>query len=400
MLILGIETSCDETALALLEARTEHGETLIKRYGDELFSQIEIHKEFGGVFPMLAKREHAKNLVPLLLQLLKKTKLLETGTHGISKQRERITTILSREHDLEKNLINFAEHYQKPEIDCIAVTVGPGLEPALWVGLNFAFALKELWDIPVIPVNHMEGHVLSALLPHTTEKDGFQTLLPVTFPLLSLLISGGHTELILSTGWHNYEIIGQTRDDAVGEAFDKVARILGLPYPGGPEISKYAEIWRTKGNVSTIKLPRPMIASDNLDFSFSGLKTSVLYLVKKIPELTHELKQEIAAEFENAVTEVLVAKTKKAIEQCVPQTLTIGGGVIANKHIRTNMELLAKQYPGITLYLPHQHLTTDNAIMIALAGYLQLTAKKTSAEWEDVRANGNLRLSHGSPSVC
>jgi len=392
MRILGIETSCDETALALIEASAPDGITSVTVEGDELYSQVELHKQYGGVFPMLAKREHAKNLIPLFTALLKKTGHLKKARIELDAEKsEAIKKILFRESELRDAFIEFIHTHERPAIDAIAVTYGPGLEPALWVGLNFAYALKEAWGIEVVPVNHMEGHIVSTLLSQA-DLSKKQTLLPVAFPLLALLISGGHTELILAKDWFTYEIIGETRDDAVGEAFDKVARILGLPYPGGPEISRLAAQFRSSGKIGTIKLPRPMIESDNLDFSFSGLKTAVLYLVKKLPELTNDLKKEIACEFENAVVDVLVSKTKKAIEEHSPQILAVGGGVIANTLIQSSLNVLTEEYSGLKLYTPRLALTTDNAIMIALAGFERLTRKTGLTPYKHVSAHGNLRL--------
>jgi N6-L-threonylcarbamoyladenine synthase len=284
--------------------------------------------------------------------------------------------------------------------------MGPGLEPALWVGINFARALGIAWNIPVIPANHMEGHVISPLL----SKEGMPKA-GVVFPALALLISGGHTELVLIKNWLKYEVIGQTRDDAVGEAFDKVARLLSLPYPGGPEISKLAEEARIAHTTPQIKLPRPMLHTDDFDFSFSGIKTSVLYALRKnyptptldelrspLPKsggagvgfIPDEVKKSTALEFENAVTEVLVAKTQKAIEHYGIKTLILGGGVIANTHIRKSFQKLVEEYPETNLLIPDVSHSTDNAVMIAAAGYLNILA---GAKHSDViTAQGNLAL--------
>ena len=211
-------------------------------------------------------------------------------------------------------LIAFLEKNNKPIFDAIAVTEGPGLEPALWVGIVFAKALSLSWEIPIISVNHMEGHIVSALLELKSEENiNLFNIQEIEFPAISLLVSGGHTELVKINNIGSYEVIGRTRDDAVGEAFDKVARILGYPYPGGPEISALAQIARDE-NINTeneIKLPRPMLHSKDLDFSFSGIKTAVLYMVQKIPNLTEEIKKQIAREFEDSVIEVLFSKTKR-----------------------------------------------------------------------------------------
>jgi N6-L-threonylcarbamoyladenine synthase len=366
MKVLGIETSCDETALALIEV--ENGtETKFKTLGTVIHSQIEEHKPFGGVMPILAKREHARNLVPLLNSLLEKTNLKQEKAVEISaEQRAKIEEILSRENDLVQVFLKFISTVSKPDIDMLAVTSGPGLEPALWVGISFAKALSYVWNVPLIPTNHMEGHIVSVL------KEG-QNLRNFAFPAVALLISGGHTELVLVKNWGDYQLLGQTRDDAVGEAFDKVARLLGLPYPGGPQISKLAEIARSENlKNDEIKLPRPMLHSKDFDFSFAGLKTSVLYLtddLKKENKLDDATRKIIAREFEDAVTEVLFKKTKLALEECGAETLIIGGGVIANTTIRH--KFAEQEKDGVTVLIPEMSATTDNALMIAIAGYMK-----------------------------
>lgn len=403
MIILGIETSCDETALSLIETTEEQTTTGVvphfKILGNTLISQIKVHEQYGGVFPMVAKREHALNLTPLLHKILNESSLLKESdsvTEHISPDiREKITTILNKEQDLSTHLLNFLSRNNKPTLDAIAVTSGPGLEPALWVGISFAKALGVAWNIPVVPVNHMEGHIVSSLLHQDSLKKG-TPLKSLPLPALALLISGGHTECVLIKNWREYEIVGQTRDDAVGEAFDKVARLLGLPYPGGPEISRLAAIDRTNHPepVKEYALPRPMIYSKDLDFSFSGIKTAVLYMVKKITDarapITQEIKEHIAREFEDAATEVLAVKTKKAIEQYGIQSLIVGGGVIANTEIRRALAQVAQEM-NVPLLLPEPHLSTDNALMIALAGYF-VYASGGGENAEAISASGNLAL--------
>ena len=397
MRILGIETSCDETALALIEGEGEIGNARIKILGETLFSQADLHKEYGGIFPALAKREHAKNLIPLLQKLLKETNELRVRNHTLQAKKDAIEKILKREPELLTHFLDFIPTIEKPAIEDIAVTIGPGLEPALWVGINFAYALKETWGTPVIPINHMEGHIVASLVSSANYQQ-FITLRKIKFPAVALLVSGGHTELVLMKDWMHYEIIGQTRDDAVGEAFDKTARLLGLPYPGGARLSRLAVEARAQGIASTQKLPRPMRHSGNLDFSFSGLKTAVLYNVKKIPALTENIKKEIAREFEDAVTEVLVSKTQKAVEGHNARTLILGGGVTANNHIRHSFEMYAKE-EHLSLLTPDLKLTTDNALMIALAGYFHAQSGAKTPSWEEIRAWGNLRLSTASPHL-
>ncbi|MCX6786783.1 MAG: tRNA (adenosine(37)-N6)-threonylcarbamoyltransferase complex transferase subunit TsaD [Candidatus Kaiserbacteria bacterium] len=400
MKILAIETSCDETAIAILECDGSEQHAKFTVLGNALISQIELHKQYGGVFPSLAKREHAKNLVPILEVALEEAKLLHKDRQMISEEtRAKISEILARESGLAEAFFEFISECKAPEIDTIAVTAGPGLEPALWVGISFAKTLALVWNKPLIAVNHMEGHILAALAQET-QGDTLK-IQEVTLPLLALLISGGHTELVLMKKWLEYEFIGETRDDAVGEAFDKVARMLGLPYPGGPEISRLAEEIRSLGFVKpssddgftkplTFTLPRPMIREDNCDFSFAGLKTAVLYLLKKMPNVSEDDKKHIAYEFENAVADVLWHKTSRALEETCAKTLVIGGGVSANTHIqRVFKEKIQNEYPEVALRIPEFALSTDNAVMIALAGYYCALRAEYSI---DFKANGNLHL--------
>jgi N6-L-threonylcarbamoyladenine synthase len=400
--------------------------------GNALFSQIDIHKEYGGVFPMLAKREHAKNLIPLLKKALdesvlifnfnpvkfheveKSETLISQGEFPISNEIseskiEEIKEILKREDNLAEDFIEFSKKCEKPSIDVISVTYGPGLAPALWVGISFAKALGKLWNIPVIPVNHMEGHIFSVLMNREnemtkptllvgspTESSGFPN--QIQFPAVALLISGGHTELVKMEAWGKYEILGATLDDAVGEAFDKVARMLELPYPGGPEISRLAEFARTQNLPHTAKLPRPMIHSDNLNFSFSGLKTSVLYYLRdhfgdNNPPSAKE-KSDIAREFEDAVVDVLVNKTRKALDDTSAKTLIIAGGVIANKKIRSVFTGFEKEYSGLAVKIPTNLMATDNALMIACAAYFNVIIHpEIMINSKKIIASGNLKLS-------
>jgi len=426
MRILGIETSCDESAVCLIDAHGDFkNDFRFQVLGNALISQIAIHAQYGGVFPNLAKREHAKNLVPLLEQTLQQAETLLRGDASQKVTIAELQIILAREPELLEKLVVFLQKYAQPEIDAIAVTVGPGLEPALWVGINFARALSLVWNIPIVAVNHMEGHIVSALIADTADERGLHaeqrriksleqskrcTLNAVRYPLLSLLISGGHTELVLSEKWHDYKILGATRDDAVGEAFDKVARLLGLPYPGGASLSALAERARMNadkkdsridadGNLrksasnprkSAFQLPRPMLHDDTLDFSFAGLKTAVRRIVEANSPLTDEMKSGIALEFENAVTDVLVAKTMKAVDEYGIQTVLVGGGVSANSHIRAQ---LAAQLAtaDCKLLTPPVELATDNALMIALAGYFR-AVKKDFSDPALLYANGNLKL--------
>jgi len=386
MRILAIETSCDETGIAILEANGDIRECSAVILGNALLSQADKHAKYGGVYPSLAKREHSKNLVPLTeLALQQAGMLIKCSESGLG-QRDKLEKLLEREPELHAKLIVFLDTYEKPPIDAIAVTEGPGLEPALWVGINFAKALSIVWKLPVIPINHMEGHIVASLLSEEIR------LGHVEFPALALLISGGHTELVLIEDWLKYELLGSTRDDALGEAFDKVARMLGLSYPGGPEISRLANEARIKNIKSKYSLPRPMINSDDCDFSFSGLKTAVLYSLRDIDNITPEIKREFALEFEDAVVEILIKKTKRAIDLQGVKTLILGGGVSANISIRKAFtDLFNKEYPSSLLYIPEAKLATDNAVMIALAALLRHDKKNKPVE--EIRAQGKLKLS-------
>jgi N6-L-threonylcarbamoyladenine synthase len=388
MIILGIETSCDETAVCVLEASGSlAGKMSFKVLGNGLFSQAKIHAEYGGVFPALAKREHAKNLPVLLEKAVLDAGLSSRPFDSVEEaliDDLKVEKLLEREIGLKEQLeIVIFNKIHKPKIDAIAVTSGPGLEPALWVGINFALALGEMWNVPVYPTNHMAGHLFSPLISGATFE----------FPALALLISGGHTELVMSTDWNSHTVVGQTRDDAVGEAFDKVARLLGLPYPGGPEVSRLAQEARDAGVMASFSLPRPMLDSNDLAFSFSGLKTAVLYLLKKFEDVNYDIRRQVAREFEDAVTEVLVSKTEKAIAAYQPKTLIVAGGVSANTHIRAAFEKLAEKSADahpIQLLIPPTNLTGDNAIMIAAAAYIDiLVGQKPQTT---IIAEGNLAL--------
>jgi len=357
MKILNIETSCDDTGISILEAKDGIKNASFKVLANNVSSQIDVHIPYGGVYPALAKREHTKNLPFVLEKTLKESKL---------------------------------EKKEKP-VDAITVTYGPGLEITLWTGIVFAQELSKKWNVPVIPVNHMEGHLFSVF----GKGKGKFKIPAIKTPILSLLVSGGHTELILMKKWMQYERIGQTVDDAVGEAFDKVARILGLPYPGGPQISKFADTQREKKEInSPFSLPRPMLYTKNFDFSYSGLKTAVLYLVRDLgglKKINEKTKAQIALEFENAAIECLIYKTKKAIEKYKIKTLIVAGGVSANNHLKKEMQKISKG--KVKLFFPPKELTGDNSLMIGIAGYLNyIKNKKKTPKPNSIKATGNLRL--------
>lgn len=372
MLLLAIETSCDETAVSVVKRiRGKHARFEVLSH--KVLSQIDLHAQYGGVFPALAKREHAKALTQLIAECLEEAGVLveRTNTYHIEQSlRKKLDTLLEREPEMLSAMKVLFEGVQKPAIDAIAVTMGPGLAPALWVGINGALALHTVWDIPVYPINHMEGHVVASTL---SEQNGIYEIPELELPACALLISGGHTELVRISKWRSYQVIGKTRDDAVGEAFDKVARLLDLPYPGGPEISRLADLARKEGIVveESLRLPRPMLHSGDLNFSCSGLKTAVLTRVKKRETLDDTTKKMIALEFENAITDVLVAKVKQAMYETRAKMLIVGGGVSANTHIRFALQTLG-DVEGFTVFLPGKSLSTDNGLMIAATGLLHI----------------------------
>ncbi|MDA0680228.1 MAG: tRNA (adenosine(37)-N6)-threonylcarbamoyltransferase complex transferase subunit TsaD [Proteobacteria bacterium] len=309
MLILGLETSCDETGVALFD--TERG--LI---AEALHSQVDLHAVYGGVVPEIASRDHLRRLLPLIRQVLR-----EAGTE---------------------------------KADAIAYTAGPGLTGALMVGGGMANGLGLAWGCPVIPIHHMEGHLVAPMLEENAP----------TYPFLALLVSGGHTMLVWIEALGAYQVLGCTLDDAVGEAFDKTAKLLGLGYPGGPALALLAE----SGDEQAWQFPRPMINREGFDFSFSGLKTAVMLKVRESDDL-ESTRADIAASFQRAVVDTLVARTLKAARHQNADRLVIAGGVGANKLLRSELD---QHFPGDVFY-PRLRFCTDNGAMIALAGALRLT---------------------------
>jgi N6-L-threonylcarbamoyladenine synthase len=345
MNVLGIETSCDETAVAVIETSERGG---LRTLSNVISSQVALHAQFGGVVPALAAREHAANIGHVLASALAEAKV-----------------------DLR-------------DVDLISVTRGPGLGPALLVGLMFARTLAWRHSIPLVGVNHMDGHIHSNWLDRETDD--------AVFPALNLVVSGGHTELVLMHGHGAYEILGATRDDAVGEAFDKVARILELGYPGGPTVAKLA----AQGNPAAFPLPRPMISSMDLDFSYSGLKTAVLYLVRDLTAaggpLSESQRADIAASFQEAAIDVLIRKTESAARQTNARMLFLSGGVSANILLRERLTALGAAL-GIPVRIPLMTYTTDNAAMIAAAGFFSYQ-RAAADSWETVSMDANLQLGH------
>ena len=328
MRVLGIETSCDETGVAIVDtAPWEAGEPAGKGLlGQALYSQIAMHVDYGGVVPELASRDHIKRVIPLINQTLKDSNTSLT------------------------------------EIDAIAFTQGPGLAGALLVGASIAKGLALSMNKPVLGIHHLEGHLLSPLLAKNAN---------IQFPFVALLVSGGHTQLMEVKAVGEYTILGETLDDAAGEAFDKTAKLLGLSYPGGPAVSKLAET----GDASVYQFPRPMKHSGDLDFSFAGLKTSVLTQVKKLKaqgdDIFETQKASIARGFVDAIVEVLVSKSIAALKQTGHKTLVVAGGVGANTQLRQGLETACAQ-AGYSVHYPPLELCTDNGAMIAFAGAMRL----------------------------
>ncbi|MAZ30629.1 MAG: tRNA (adenosine(37)-N6)-threonylcarbamoyltransferase complex transferase subunit TsaD [Flavobacteriales bacterium] len=325
MKTLGIETSCDETAIAVYDS--EQG-----IIGESVFSQIKMHAEYGGVVPELASRDHCVKIISVLKEAIKDVDL--------------------------------------KSIDQVAYTSGPGLLGALLIGESFAQGISSALNIPLIPINHLEGHLMSPVMEFPE----------ITTPYISLLVSGGHSMIVDVKDRGDYQILGQSQDDAVGEAFDKVGKLLGLPYPGGPHIEKLA----LKGNPKSYDFPRPMIHSDNLDLSFSGLKTSVLYTVRDIENITDQIKADIAASFQQAVIDVLTKKIKKSVELSGRSNVIIAGGVAANKALRAAIKEL-ENVLNIRVYYPSLKYCGDNAAMIAFVGSLR-SSDKIQVNGSSVRA--------------
>ena len=372
---LAIETSCDETSVAIVRYTTRDIGQDFTVLAHTTLTQIDIHQPYGGVYPNIARREHEMNITAVLAQTLHKASLLQR-TELSESEIFRITTIcndlLARESIGLPIVLDFLTTHSTPAIDGIIVTTGPGLAPALWVGVNVANTLGAVWNIPVLPANHMEGHIFSVFA-----RGEIFTIPHVSFPTLALLISGGHTEIVLMKDWFDYTKIGQTVDDAIGEAFDKSARLMGLPYPGGVYINKLSTEWTPEISLlHPITFPRPMLHSPDYNFSFSGIKTAVKYHIDTLAKpLTEIQKISIAYEFQTAVTEVLIKKVSKAMKEYGIQTLIVGGGVIANSYIRSELEILCEK-ESIQIYLPEHSLSMDNALMIAIVGALQFQRKE------------------------
>lgn len=378
MKILGIETSCDDTCASILEKKGAK----INLLSQIISSQEKLHAQYGGVFPSLAKREHQENIVHILEQALKKADLLKPSKSKKIKYPEKLEQILERNPELLEHLKPFLEKYEKPKINKIAVTIGPGLEPCLWVGVNLVKALAFYWGFrTIIGVNHLEGHLLSFTFDGEKKPK---------FPAIGLIVSGGNTQLILIKKVGSYKLIGETRDDAAGECFDKTARILGLGYPGGKEISRMAQ--KFEKSEFNLHLPRPMIHEKNFDFSFSGLKTAVLYDFKKRTETekkSNEYIAEMSKEIQNSIIEVLITKTFNAAEKYKAKTIIVGGGVSANKALQKNIIKKCAE-KKIACFFPKNEHTADNASMIALAAEISPCQKQCA--WQKIKPNSNLKI--------
>jgi len=374
MLILGIETSCDETAVAILEVKNG----VVKVLSNTISSQVKLHAKYGGVVPNLAAREHVKNIARVFKLALKTAKI----------------------KDFNK------------AIDLIAVTRGPGLGPALLVGITFAKTIAWKYTKPLVGVSHLEGHIYSNWLsPITKIKNAkikmqnynskFKIHSKDIFPVLNLIVSGGHTELVLMRNYGEYELIGETLDDAIGEAFDKVARLLGLGYPGGPAVAQKAtefKVESSKLKVPEFQFPRPMEHSKDYNFSYSGLKTAVLYKLRDLEKegikITDNTKNKICYEFQKAAVEVLVKKTIKAALEYKAKAVFLSGGVSANKLLRLNLNSAVVKL-GINYSQPEFEYTGDNAAMIAMAGYFnnlkfKNQKSKIKTDWKSVEMDANL----------
>jgi N6-L-threonylcarbamoyladenine synthase len=377
--ILAIETSCDETAAAVLEMKatppnppSARGGTgpQIKTLSSVVKSQISIHKSFGGVVPEAAARAHVKNILPVVKKALAEAKITSPNL-SLKKERNGPISLLAKE--------------ELREVNYIAITVGPGLIPSLIVGVEFVRALGLATEKPIIPVNHMMGHLYSPFGRLNAKRYALNANL---FPMISLIVSGGHTILTVMKNIRDYKVLGQTVDDAAGEAFDKVAKLLRLPYPGGPEVGRLA--MRSKNPVN---FPRPMINSKNYNFSFSGLKTAVLYYVQSLQPTNYNLqaKQNICAGFQNAAVDVLVTKTLRAVKEYGAKSISLSGGVAANKSLRQMLKVKC-QMLGLKFFAPPQNLCTDNAEMIGLAACFMLHNGFKPKNYKTIKADPNLSL--------
>lgn len=346
MRILGIETSCDETAASIVESvgSVSH----VKLLSSVTATSLQLHAKTGGIIPEIAARNQLKDMLPVIKEALEKAGIEAKGKEDV------------------------------PDIDAIAVTYGPGLVGSLLVGVETAKTLSYVWNKPLIPVNHLFGHLYANYIETPTKK-----FTPIPFPALGLIISGAHTDLVLFTSHTESIWLGGTRDDAAGEAFDKIGRMLGIAYPAGAEIEKRAK----QGNPHAFSFPRPLMYDKQLDFSFSGLKTAVLRTVQSQKTLDEKLIADICRASQDAIIDVLVYKTLQAVKQTHAQSVILGGGVSANETLTATLsDTLAKHFPSVCLFYPEKSLSTDNAVMIASAAAFQ----NHPVSWEDVTADPEL----------
>lgn len=374
MRILGIETSCDDTCAAVVEASGGLRRPVFHVRSNVISSQTRTHAPYGGVVPSLAAREHAKNIAPVL--------------HGALRN----------------------AGYRIQDIDLITVTAHPGLFPSLLVGVHAARTLAWLYKKPILGINHLHGHIASILLPINSKRQIVNgkknhavryTLSAIRYPAIGLIVSGGHTQLVLLRELGKIKVVGETRDDAAGEAFDKIARLLGLPFPGGPAIAAEAAKFKIRNPKSEtdskfqilnsqFSLPRPMFNSKDLDFSFSGLKTATFYLVQDLKKHGQDIPTPtICAEVQQAIIDVLIAKTLRAAKRFHARSVFLSGGVSANRELRRQLvETMRREFPSVACHLPFADYTQDNAAMIAAAGYLQwqrmVTKQRKRASWQRV----------------
>ena len=343
MRILGIETSCDETAASVIEGDTKE----VKVLSNVISSQIDIHKKYGGVVPEVAAREHVLNILPVVNEALVKAGIKRNET--------------------------------PKKIDAIAVTIGPGLITSLIVGVETAKTLAYVWKLPIIPINHIEGHIYANFIGNYKN---------IKLPAIILTVSGGHTMLVLMKTHSKFQTIGDTRDDAAGEAFDKAAKLMKIGYPGGPIISTMAEKFNGKNKIN---LPRPMLTSPGFDFSFSGLKTALLYQLKKDKDWRNRIP-EYSQDFQQAIIDVLISKTIKAALKYNVKTVMLAGGVAANKELRQQLQnAVAQKLDKVDFKMPELQYTTDNAAMVATAGYFKVKNTKTTS-WTKLKVDCNLKL--------
>lgn len=336
MIILGIETSCDETSASIIktDSKSDKAEIL----SNVISSSLSLHSKTGGIIPEVAAREQLKYIIPVIKQSI---------------------SVLKNPQD---------------EIDAIAVTIGPGLIGSLLVGVETARTFSHIWNKPLIGVNHLFGHIYANWINQNDKRK-------INFPAIALIVSGGHTDLVLIKDHGNLKWLGGTRDDAAGEAFDKVGRLLSLPYPGGPQIEKMAA--NTKEDI--YKFPKPLIDSNDFDFSFSGLKTAVLREVEKQKNLTEKFISEVSFSMQDAIFKVLIKKTINAAEKFNAKSILLGGGVAANSELTRRFEQEVKKTDG-TFFVPQKNLCTDNAAMIATAGYYN----QNILAWDKISANPEL----------